>query len=229
VKKALFFLLLAAPAAAVPRIEFKETRHDFGVLTQGATVQHSFLFKNTGNEPLEIQSVNTSCGCTAALASQGKIPAHGEGRIDATYDSHGKLGDVDKQIRVWTNDPAMPMTVLTIAGVVSPSSHPEMTGTRNLFEGSCRSCHADRAAGKKGEPLFTTTCAMCHEHQRRGGKFIAPLPEDMAALSERELTRVIRDGKAGVSMPGFSREKGGPLDKKQIKSLVEFIKNLKEK
>jgi len=53
-----------------PRIEFAETKHDFGKAWQGENLQNIFTFTNGGQSPLEITSVRASCGCTAAIVSK---------------------------------------------------------------------------------------------------------------------------------------------------------------
>jgi hypothetical protein len=76
-------VLLAAPGWAQgskPRAVFKETNHDFGKVKQGDVVSCEFVFKNAGGAPLVIERVETTCGCTAALASRRRSPRAGKGR-----------------------------------------------------------------------------------------------------------------------------------------------------
>ena len=40
-----------------PQIVFEETEYDFGEITQGDVVEHTFKFKNTGNAPLILNNV----------------------------------------------------------------------------------------------------------------------------------------------------------------------------
>jgi len=46
------------PAAEIPtggpRIHFDEPSHDFGTIAEGAKVAHTFVLRNTGNEPLKL-------------------------------------------------------------------------------------------------------------------------------------------------------------------------------
>ena len=49
-------------------ITFEKEEHDFGSLLQGEVVSYSFHFTNTGNAPLIISQVTSSCGCTVANA-----------------------------------------------------------------------------------------------------------------------------------------------------------------
>ena len=56
-------------AASYPDLQFDTTRYDFGVVKQDDPVKHQFNFKNAGRGELVLQSIKTTCGCTAATAS----------------------------------------------------------------------------------------------------------------------------------------------------------------
>ncbi|MBL0058164.1 MAG: DUF1573 domain-containing protein [Elusimicrobia bacterium] len=228
--KRAFLLLFILPVSlwARPKAEFEKTSFDFGVLPQGSTVSYSYPFKNVGNEPLKIESVQTTCGCTAAVSDNSLVEPGRTAQIQVTFDSRGKMGDTLKQVRVRTNDPDHPMNFLTISGRVTPSGHPEVTGPQNLFEGSCSTCHARSSEGKKGENLYMASCAMCHENHRRGGRLIASAADDLSGRPTAALRTSITDGVAGTSMPAFGHAHGGPLSSSQIKSLVRYIHSQKD-
>ena len=50
--------------ANLAKIEFEEMVHDFGTIKNGGDGTFEFIFKNTGKEPLIINNVKSSCGCT---------------------------------------------------------------------------------------------------------------------------------------------------------------------
>jgi hypothetical protein len=104
---------VAAPAVSVPALE-----HDFGTIYQGESVRHAFIFTNSGDAPLTVEKVSSSCGCTAALAS-AKVLAPGEsGEIQSTFDSTRFRGAIKKTVYLYTNDPARPLVHLQIKGNV---------------------------------------------------------------------------------------------------------------
>jgi len=61
-KKFIVIIALLAPslAYAQPSITFQNEIHDFGEVLQGAELEHTFEFSNSGTEDLEISKVSTS-------------------------------------------------------------------------------------------------------------------------------------------------------------------------
>jgi hypothetical protein len=105
-------------AAAQPRIACDETTFNFGSIYQEESVTHEFIIRNLGDAPLEIKKVTSSCGCTAALASDRLLKPGGQGAIQVTFNS-GRMRDrVTKHIYVESNDSAQPRLILTITGAV---------------------------------------------------------------------------------------------------------------
>ncbi len=100
--------------ASAPKIYFPENEHDFGKVKEGKSVDFTFKFMNKGNSLLEIKSVNTSCGCTAAVLSDKKINPGKEGSIRVEFDSTHKSGEVTRTIAVTSNDPEEPNKILII-------------------------------------------------------------------------------------------------------------------
>lgn len=104
-------------------IEFETTKHDFGTITVGADGNFSFKFKNTGLEPLIIQGVRSSCGCTIAKKPNAPILPGASDVIRVRYDTR-RLGVFHKTITVTTNaDNAS--VVLVIRGEVKPKPQEE--------------------------------------------------------------------------------------------------------
>ncbi len=74
-----------------------------GTVNEGAQVEVSFRFKNTGNKPLVIANVTASCGCTIPETPQQPFAPGEEGVIKAKFDSKGRLGENRKHISVDAN------------------------------------------------------------------------------------------------------------------------------
>ena len=98
-------------------IKFEKEEHDFGSLLQGEVVSYSFHFTNTGNAPLLISEVGSSCGCTVGDYPREPIAPGKDGAIKVTYDSSGHHGFQSRFLTVMSNTiPAK--TTLRIKGQV---------------------------------------------------------------------------------------------------------------
>lgn len=86
-----------------PVIEFQEKARDFGDITQGDKVEHTFVFKNTGDAPLLIQNVAVTCGCTAPNWPKQAIAPGATGELKVVFNSTGKLGKQNSVIRIYSN------------------------------------------------------------------------------------------------------------------------------
>lgn len=94
-----------APATSLnpDNIAFKSDIHDFGSLEEGPSADHVFTFTNTGKEPLIIQRVQPSCGCTTPDWSKEPIGPGKTGMIKASYGTQGRPGHFEKTMTVFTN------------------------------------------------------------------------------------------------------------------------------
>lgn len=100
--------------ANVPVIYFLETKHDFGKVKEGNTVEYTFKFHNKGKSTLKIDDVRTSCGCTAALVSSEKLEPGAEGTLKVELDTKHRSGKMSRTITIQSNDPRDPTKILTV-------------------------------------------------------------------------------------------------------------------
>ncbi len=87
----------------VPKIQLEEYMYDFGEITEGAVVKHSFKLKNTGKIPLIITDVQTTCGCTVPDWNRNPIQPDATDDIKVQFNSTGKEGKMDKPITIIAN------------------------------------------------------------------------------------------------------------------------------
>lgn len=86
-----------------PTMEFTETSWDFGTISQGEKVKHTFYFKNTGGSPLIIHSAQGSCGCTIPVWPKDPVPAGEEGKIEVSFNSEHKSSKQEKTVTILAN------------------------------------------------------------------------------------------------------------------------------
>ncbi len=103
----------------MPIISFTDTVHDFGVIPYGGNGVFEFKFKNKGKEPLILQNVQTSCGCTTPKEwPRDPIKKGGEGSVTILYDTK-RVGNFSKTITVISNAKNSPQ-ILIIKGTIEP-------------------------------------------------------------------------------------------------------------
>src|SRR5215467_5154928 len=73
-------------------LALKESTFNFGKIPQGRPATHNFEIVNTGKEPLRLDNVQASCGCTTPEWSKEAIPAGGSANIKVGYNAYGEGG-----------------------------------------------------------------------------------------------------------------------------------------
>lgn len=102
---------------ALPEIVFESEFHDFGEITEGMVVKHTFTFTNEGEGPLIISNAQGSCGCTVPDWPRQPIAPGESADINVSFNSTGRAGKQDKRVTLTTN--AVPQTkVLNITSMV---------------------------------------------------------------------------------------------------------------
>jgi hypothetical protein len=102
-----------------PKIEFETQVHDFGTIIQGGDGKFEFVFQNTGKEPLILNNVKSSCGCTKPEWSPEPVKKGAKGIIKVGYNTR-LVGPFTKTITVYSNASNATVT-LTIKGSVTPA------------------------------------------------------------------------------------------------------------
>ncbi len=101
-----------------PHILVEEPNFYGGTVSEGEIVTHRYVVKNTGDAPLNIKNVSTSCGCTAANAGEKVVQPGGETYIEASLDTAHRHGRVIKTINIDTDDPDKPRSTLSIGAEI---------------------------------------------------------------------------------------------------------------
>lgn len=109
------------PEGPLPEFQFTQIEHDFGTITEGDVVEHTFSFTNNGQAPLIIQNAVGSCGCTVPTYTKDPIPVGETGEIVVKFDSKGKPNLQNKTVTLTAN--TWPKkTMLRIKAMVNPAT-----------------------------------------------------------------------------------------------------------
>ena len=195
----------------------------------------TFWLTNVSKETVLVNSVRTSCGCTAAQlpTTPWSLAPGSNGPIKVTMDLRGKRGAVTKSVMVDTTAGGMKNLLVTSIIPEDTNSVANMDRTRNIqvaladrqavFKGDCARCHVEPAKGKlAGAELYAGACAICHDAVHRAAMVpdlrLLPHPTDLAFWA-----KLTGEGKTNSLMPAFAVEHGGYLNKAQVDSLASFL------
>ena len=104
----------------VAKIKFKTETIDYGTIEKGANGVRVFEFTNTGDAPLIITKVKSTCGCTVPKKPEAQIMPGETGEIEVKYDTN-RVMPIRKTITV-TSNADTPTVALKIKGnVIDPS------------------------------------------------------------------------------------------------------------
>ncbi|RYJ40455.1 DUF1573 domain-containing protein [Flavobacterium beibuense] len=110
---AILFISLAANAQTGARMELKTDTIDYGTVSKetdnGLRV---FEFTNTGDEPLIIKDVKSTCGCTVPTKPKDPIQPGETGKIEVKYNMNP--GPIRKTITVYSNATNYPDGVVAL-------------------------------------------------------------------------------------------------------------------
>jgi len=140
-----------ATAGDFPSISFEEVEHDFGTIMDGTPVETIFTYTNTGNSPLVVSNIKSSCGCTVPQDWNKDPLAPGES-AHFTVKFNGKgSNQVSKTITLTTNtekgteivkikafiqpDPNAPATATNANGAIMQQPAAGATSTQPGHEG----------------------------------------------------------------------------------------------
>ncbi|MFM8359409.1 MAG: c-type cytochrome, partial [Verrucomicrobiota bacterium] len=192
---------------------------------------------NATSEEVTINSVQTSCGCTAARLPSYPNPwtlKPGEGgEVGATMDLTGKFGTILKTVTLVTSVGQFP---LVAKAVLPQEAFAQMQRTDNrsrnmqvaaadrqaVFRNDCATCHVQPTVGKHGRDLYAAACGICHEAEHRAS-MVTQLRGRPGSFPREYWLNWIRHGKEGSLMPAFELKKGGPLGDDQIESLASYL------
>jgi hypothetical protein len=107
------FITAGAYAQTGPKIEFKSETIDYGTVSKDTDNGiRSFEFTNTGDAPLIIKDVKSTCGCTVPTKPKDPILPGKTGKIEVKYNMNP--GPIRKTITVQSNAVNYPDGVIAI-------------------------------------------------------------------------------------------------------------------
>lgn len=132
--------------------------YNFGSMDKGETRTHTFVIRNTGEAPLRLKLLNTSCKCTLSAFEQATIEPGDSVEVDLEWKSQDYLDSFSQNARIQTNDPDLRTLELRVVGavVVPIRPSPEYIAVGNFQVGNGFNASVD-IYGHKSENLEVTS------------------------------------------------------------------------
>jgi len=119
-----------AQAIVFPTVSFDKTEHDFGQIMNGTPVETTFSYTNTGNSPLVVTNIKSTCGCTVPQGWSKEPLMPGEsGQFSVNFNGKG-ANKISKTITLTTNTEKGNEQVKISAFIVPDPNAPAKTSAK---------------------------------------------------------------------------------------------------
>jgi len=107
-------------ADAGPVLTVDQPIHDFGAVTDGQKLRHTFVVSNNATTPLGFTRTETNAPWVTAELKNRQIPPGGKVEVDVSVDTSGREGDIEKRITLVPGNESLPKLQLYVRAHVSP-------------------------------------------------------------------------------------------------------------
>jgi hypothetical protein len=82
--------------------KFESETINYGKIAKSSNGERTFIFTNVGEQPILINKIQSSCGCTVPEKPKKPIMPGENGKIKVSYDT-SRVGGFSKQITIFSN------------------------------------------------------------------------------------------------------------------------------
>lgn len=115
--------------ASTEVIKLNTERYDFGKIVQGKPVTFDFILTNTGKEPLTLNDVHASCGCTTPVWNKDAVAPGANTKINVGFNAMA-YGPFEKTVTITYNNGQT--KIVTIKGEVRKTADNSVPGNAVL-------------------------------------------------------------------------------------------------
>lgn len=104
-----------------PKIQFDRTEIDFGRVQQGDTINRSFQIRNVGQSTLHLKKIFGNCNCIQVSSDTNEVRAGEVAQISIRFITIERIGNQEKTVTIFSDDPMLPVAILKLKGRLSGS------------------------------------------------------------------------------------------------------------
>lgn len=105
-------------------VAFFKMKHNYGRIEMGEKVEYEFKFVNKGKEPVSIENVDVSCGCTTPVFPFVPIKPGKMGSVKVLFDSENRLGPQESLITVYTDGETPEFELALVGEIITDIAQP---------------------------------------------------------------------------------------------------------
>lgn len=121
------------------KVYVDELSFDFGLMSNDASVSHSYWLHSRGEDSLKILRVKPACGCTKAPLTKEVIAPGDSGEVELVFRANpGQRGNVTKTATVTCNDNNKGNFQLSFSSIMYPKEYPDSLQPLTLSSGSVK-------------------------------------------------------------------------------------------
>jgi hypothetical protein len=117
----------------IEMLGLKETSFDFGKIPQSRPVTHVFEFTNNGKEPLKVENVQASCGCTTPEWSKEAVAPGASASIKVGYNAAAE-GPFSKTVTIFYNGNQTKTVVISGTVYKAPATSAPVNASISLLK-----------------------------------------------------------------------------------------------
>ncbi len=94
---------------------------NFGTMKHGETMSHDFVFRNVGEDPLNLEMGGSTCKCTVGELDKSILNPGEETKVNLTWTALATSADFGQTATIFTSDPSQSEVKLKVFGRVARS------------------------------------------------------------------------------------------------------------
>ena len=110
-------------------VKFAQTKHEFGKIKQGTPVTYDFVFSNSGNAPVVIETATASCGCTTPAWPKTPVMKNKTDKVSAGFNA-ASAGPFEKSIQVKVAGYDLPIELKISGEVLNSEDYAKFESTK---------------------------------------------------------------------------------------------------
>lgn len=121
----LFCLLVTIPFAVLgenqpgaPKLYLPKESWDFGKVTAGPVLKHTFIVENKGTAELVLKAYPSCRVCLSPTLSKNNIPPKSKAKLYVDFFTADKSGEIKAAVLIQSNDPVEPTKMIIIKAFV---------------------------------------------------------------------------------------------------------------